>query len=297
MVLVVGATGALGGEICRRLAAAGESVRAIVRPSADPAKVDGLRRIGCALVHGDLTDPASLDAAVRGVRTVVSTASATGARQSGDSLRRVDQDGQLALVAAARSAGVSRFIYVSFSAALDIPCPLVTAKRAVEAALEGSGMGFTILRPSCFMESWLTPAFGFDVANARAQILGTGERPVSYISLADVAAFAVTCVNDPAAGNARLELGGPEAISPLEVVRTAEVIAGRPFTVQHVPHEALEAQYAGASDPLQRSFAALMLAVARGDPIPMDDTLRRFPIRLTSVREFTQRTLEGARAG
>lgn len=295
MILVVGATGALGGEICRQLVAGEMRVRAMVRPTSDPVKTAALRAMGCTLVQGDLKDRPSLDRAVKGARTVITTVSTTGSRQTGDSIQNVDQDGQLALVAAARAAGVSHFIYTSFSQDLDIPCPLMTAKRAVEAAVKASGMAYTILRPSCFMESWLSPALGVDIVNGAAQLLGAGDRPVSYISLADVAAFAVACVNSPAARNAEIELGGPEAISPLDVVKTAEVIAGRPFTVQHVPQEALEAQYAGASDPLGKSFAALMLCIARGNPIPMDATLRQYPIHLTSVREFAQRTLAAGR--
>ncbi len=60
MILVVGATGHLGGEICRRLAARGLPVRGLVRPTSAPEAVSALRAIGAELIEGDLRDPASL---------------------------------------------------------------------------------------------------------------------------------------------------------------------------------------------------------------------------------------------
>src|SRR5881275_1505101 len=86
------------------------------------------------------------------------------------------------------------------------------------------------------------PALGFDAPNAQARIYGSGTNPISWISLGDVAQFVVLALNHPAARNAILELGGPAAISPLEVVRAFEQTGGRPFTVEHVPEEALRAQ-------------------------------------------------------
>src|SRR2546425_11960949 len=129
MILVVGATGLLGGEICRRLSERGQSVRALAREPSDPAKVQRLKSHGAEIVQGDLKNRASLDAAVRGASTVISTASTTLSRQPDDSISSVDQDGQLQLVDAARGAGVGQFIYVSFSGNFEVECPLRTAKR------------------------------------------------------------------------------------------------------------------------------------------------------------------------
>jgi uncharacterized protein YbjT (DUF2867 family) len=286
-MLIVGATGMLGGEICRQLAANGRKpIRALVRPTADRERVKELRTLGVELVEGDLKDRASIDAACSGATAVITTATTTVSRQPGDTIQSVDQEGQLQLVDAARAAGVSRFVYVSYSRHLDVACPLTTAKRTVEQRLARSGMIYTVLRPSFFMEVWLSPALGFDAANARAQIFGGGRQKISFVSFKDVARFAVDCLNNPAAQNATIELGGPEPVSPLEVVRTFERSAGRRFTVQHVPEEALAAQLTGTRDAVQQSFAALMIGYARGDAIDMDETLSKFPERLTSIRDF-----------
>lgn len=286
MVLVIGATGLLGGEICRRLVAAGKPVRALTRPTSDATRVAELRTLGVKLVNGDLKDPASLDAACKGVDTIISTASITFSRQPGDTLASVDQQGQIALIGAARAADVVRFVYVSVSGHNDVACPLMTAKRAVEQQLMHSGMDYTILRPSYFMEVWLSPALGFDAANGTARVYGSGEKPISFISYKDVAQFAVASVDNPAARNAIIELGGPEALTPMEVVGVFEKKKGRRFQTEHVPEDVLEGQRAAASDPLQQSFASLMLAYAHGDAIDMKPALARMPLTLTSVREF-----------
>ena len=291
MILVVGATGFLGAEICQRLIAQGESVRGTVRATSDEHAMSRLRGLGVETVQADLRDPASLDAACVGVSAVVSTATTTRSRQPGDSIEATDHAGQVALVDAAARAGVSRFVYVSFSGQIEQDSPLTRAKRAVEQRVRDSGMSFTILRPSYFMEVWLSPALGFDPKNGTATVYGDGTRPISFISLSDVASFAVAALRDPAAAGELLELGGPEPLTPLQVVRTFEEASGKPLAVQHVPVSALEQQYAEASDSLQQSFCGLMLDYARGDAIHMDAVQQRMPCALTSVREFAQASL------
>jgi NADH dehydrogenase len=286
MVLIVGATGMLGSEICRRLAARGDPVRALVRRTSNPERVALLRQLGVELVHGDLKDSSSLREACRGVDTVVSTASSTIARQEGDSIQTVDRQGQLDLLEAAEAAGVQRFVLISFPG-FDIPFPLQDAKRAVEDRLRRSRMVQVILQPTCFMEVWLSPMLGFDLANARAQVLGDGKNAVSWISFLDVAAYATAAVHAPDTASGTFRLGGPEALSPLDVVRQGEQLLGKPMAVQHVPEVALRAQLDSATDPLQQSMAGLMLYCARGDVIDSGAAERALGIRSQrSVREF-----------
>ncbi len=288
MILVVGATGLLGSEICRQLAAAGTPVRALVRSTSDPGKVAALRQLGAEIVQGDLRDPGSLVAACMGVEAVITTVSAMPFSYVPrvNDIDTTDREGARHLIDAAASCGVRHVVYTSFSGNLERECPLRDAKRATERRLIESGIDYTILRPSCFMEVWLGAAGGFDPVNAKATVYGTGEAPVSWIAIRDVAAFAIAALTQPAARNATLELGGPRPIPALEVVSIFETAFDRPFEVTQVPVEAIDAQVAAATDQLQRSFVTLMRAVADGDAIEMGRTSDLIDRPLTSVESY-----------
>jgi NADH dehydrogenase len=284
--LLVGATGLLGLEICQRFAASGRQVRALIRSTADGRKRAALEALGAELVEGDLKDAASLARACAGVRAVISTASSTLSRQGGDSIETVDHHGQLALVDAARQAGVDRFVFVSFRDNPRIQFPLTVAKRAVERALEMSGMAYTILQSSYFMEVWLTPALGFDATNRKVRLYGDGDQPISWISYKDVARAAADAVIEGVGRNMIVELGGPQPLSPREVVRMFEAAGAGEITTENVPVPVLESQLDAATDPLQQSFAGLMLQYAAGDAIDTTTASRLFPFQMTSVHDF-----------
>jgi NADH dehydrogenase len=244
--------------------------------------------MGVETVLGDLRDPASLKAACQGVNAVITTATTTISMQPGDSIPVTDQQGQLDLVKAARESGVRHFVMVSIPQSME-PCPLTTAKRTVEKAIQASGMEYTILCPCIFMEVWLSPALGFDYPNAKATIYGEGHAKNGYISLGDVAQYAVESLRNPAAKNACFDLGQPLTYSMLEVVRTFEKASGKSFDLQFVPAAALEAQGAAATDPLQKSFAALMHSMAmgklHGDPCEAE---RIYSLPLVSVEDYVR---------
>jgi uncharacterized protein YbjT (DUF2867 family) len=296
MNLVVGATGILGQEICRQLCATGKPVRALVRASADPAKVEQLSQWGATLVYGDLRNRPSLELACRGVDAVISTVSAMPfAYKPGENdIQNVDVQGMFDLIDAAKTAGVRHFVYTSATGNIKLDAPLPNAKRAVERHLGASGLSYTILRPGYFMEVWISPALGFDAANAKATIYGDGSKPLSWIAVPDIARFAVASLENPAARNAVIELGGPEALTPLQVVAIFEQIGGCKFEVQFVPVDALKAQWEAATDPMQQSFSAIMIGYAGGDPIDMGETLKAFPLQMTTVAEYAERTLKAA---
>ncbi len=286
MILVVGSSGMVGSEVCRILASKGTAFRALVRETTDPAKVEKLKHLGAELVKGDVRDLASLQAACQGVEQVICTISSMPlSYQPGvNDLQTVDIDGVKNLVAAAKAAGVRHFIYTSFTMEKDFP--LHDAKRAVEQAVKDSGMLYTILRPSYFMELWLSTAVGFDAANARVTVYGTGDQLIGLISAKDVAGFAVESLTNPAARNSVLALGGPESISPHQAIRLFEAASGKTFEVTQVPLEALQAQLESAPDPFQKSFAGLILCFGEGDPVDMSQLQKTFAVRLTPLKEF-----------
>jgi uncharacterized protein YbjT (DUF2867 family) len=285
MVLVIGSTGLLGSELVRRLRLAGEPVRALARQTSNPERLDNLRQAGAEIVFGDLKQPDSLRAACEGIDAILTTASSTLSRQPGDSIQTVDLDGYLRLIDAAVAAGVRRFIYTSIPPNIH-ESPLVLAKAKVAAHLAASGIDYTVLAANFFMEIWLSPALGFDPANGRVTVYGNGERPIGFVSYRDVAEIAVRSLASDACRNRTITVAGPVNVTPLETVRIFEHTSGRTFAVEHVPEGALEAKWHSATDPMDKTFAALMLDYASGCAMDMSETLAILPMRLTSLAEY-----------
>jgi uncharacterized protein YbjT (DUF2867 family) len=298
MYLIVGATGpvGLGGEVCRLLRSEGRATRALVRRTSDTRRVERLREIGVDLVEGDLKDPKSLKSACQGVRTVISTASMLVSQQPNDTVERVDGRGHQDLVDAAKASGVESFVYTSISGHIDREFPFRNAKRDVERYLQASGVSYTILRPTFYVEVWLSAIGGFDFANGRAAIYGEGMNEISWLSFYDVARLTLQCVDDPSARNTTFEVGGPEALSPLDVVRIFEEVFRRAFEVEFVSEEALSEQMISGSDSWVRSLAGLRRCYADGDVIDMRGLAPRFSVPQTTVRDYALRVLTSSHA-
>jgi uncharacterized protein YbjT (DUF2867 family) len=182
-VLVVGATGFVGSQVAQALCARGHQTRVLVRGGrAHPrgSQVEG----SVDVVDGDLTRPETLANACTGIEVVVCTAtSMPQCHENG--LLRVDHDGVSSLIQAAEKAGAKKFVYTSYSGNVRCDSPLETAKRSCESLLLNSAMWAVILRPSYFMEMWLSPALGFDPLNSVARIYGSGMEKISYVSAHD----------------------------------------------------------------------------------------------------------------
>src|SRR5262252_6597635 len=292
-VLVVGATGVLGMEVCRQLADAGKKVKGLVRMSSQKEKVNGLHELGVETVPGDMKDPQSLYQAFKNVNAIISTATSTISHQQGDSIETVDLAGQLNVAEAASASGVQRVVLISFPPypPMTPEFPLQSAKRAVEDRVKSKNFTYTILQPTYFMEIWLGPALGFDYVRAKAVIYGEGKNKISWIAIKDVARFAVASIDNPAARNAVIQLGGPDDLSLLDAVEIFEQESGRTFELQNVPDEALRAQMAAAPDSLGKTFSGLMIGLNEVGTIDMKETLRNFPIQLTSVREYAKQMI------
>jgi uncharacterized protein YbjT (DUF2867 family) len=222
-----------------------------------------------------------------GADVVISTVTAIGRAKAGDSFAGSDSAGNINLIDAAAAAGAKQFIFVSFDANRIPDAPLIEAKRDVEEHLERSGLAYTILHPALFMESWLGPMLFADTAAGTATLYGKRDVRIRYVAVADVAEVAVRCVDNPAARNAVIPFGGPEALTQREALMRFEEAFAKPFTVTELPEDALEARWVGAGDPFSRSFAALMLGVARGAAAGCE-LREEFPIRLTTVGDYAR---------
>jgi uncharacterized protein YbjT (DUF2867 family) len=278
MILVVGATGQLGGIIARRLIAGGQKVRVLVRPATDAG---GYASGVCEVARGDLRDRASLDEACKGITTVVSTANS--ARRGGDdNVANVDRDGTRNLVDAASAAGVQHFVYTSvLGVTPDSPVPFLAAKAQNDAHLQASGMAWTILAPNAFMESWPAMVVGMPaMAGQPATIVGEGRMKHTFVAERDVASFAVAAVTHPAARNRHVPIGGPEALSWRDAADVYSRALGHPVEIKSV---APGTPIPGIPDALLPFLAALDTYETNFDAKPI---AAEFGIRLTTLAEI-----------
>ena len=294
MILVVGATGSLGGRITRGLLAQGKAVRFLDRRN--PTSIElaqqgrantaaSLIEAGAQAVYGDLKDRASLDAAVAGVDTVITTATATQ-RGGDDTVPAVDLQGMLGLIEAARAAGVRRFIYTSiYAAAPDHPLPLFNVKGTCEAALKDSGLEYTILGPAVFMEIWIGMVVGIPLmAQQPITLIGQGDHRHNFVSEADVAAFALAAVDNPRAANQRIGIGGPASYTWTEIVGAVGKAMGAQLPVRYLP--------LGSEVPLlPPEVGNLLNGMETFETfVDMSETAPAYGVKLTTLDEYIGRT-------
>ena len=202
------------------------------------SEAGGLEAHGASVVRGDLTEPDSLRAACESVSTVVASATVIGRRLAGarkPSIHDADEVGMASLVTAAESAGVERFVYVSFAGAdAALGTALERAKIATEKRLLASAMRAVIVRPDAFQEIHLGPLGRFDVAAGKVSVFGHGDSRRRWVGTEDVAALVASLAVEPDPPEL-VEFGGPEALSRNEAVAIAERLTGRQFKVQRMP--------------------------------------------------------------
>jgi uncharacterized protein YbjT (DUF2867 family) len=286
LILVVGASGKLGGDVARRLLALGIPVRAISR---EPGRLAALRGLGAEVLQGDLTDPPSLARACLGVEKVLAAAHAfTGS--GANAMLRVDGVGNRALIDAAGAAGVSHFVFTSAGTGPDDPVDFFRVKYGVEQYLRASGLPFTILRPAAFMEDHAERIGRPVMQQGWTVVFGRGEGLVNYVAAGDVAQVATMALRD-APGNDIVRIAGPENLSAIEVVRTYERVAGRKARVYHVPERMLRfvARGAGPLLPVVRRIVDAGLFMESGhQQMDTRDTIARYSIPPTRLEEFVR---------
>ena len=232
MILLTGATGTIGTPLLRRLVAAGEPVRCLVR---DPRRL-GPERVRVQIALGDLGNPASFRNAMRGVDTVVHLAAAIR-DQPGGSIEELDAVATLRLVRAAERAGVKRFFFFSaIGASLHSPARFFRAKALAEEAVEESDLETTVFAPSIVYspgDPWITLLDRLTRLPVAPVSGGGGARyqPIWADDVADCVMGALSGSN----GQGRYELAGPDALTYDGIVKTVLHAFGRRRRLLHVP--------------------------------------------------------------
>ena len=246
-ILVVGATGRVGGAVVELLLEAGFEVRALVR---SPEKGERVRSLGAELVVGDATAPDTLGPAVQACAGIFSALSAGPGRGAPED---IEYWGNLNLLSAARSVGVGRFVYSSVYLA-DHPLAQRVGAFREKARFEKELLGAkdvssTVLRPAIFMET-----LDMMIQGPVAFVPGNQRRPVSFIAARDIARAAVRAFQADLQG--RYELAGPETLTFDDAFERLARGRGKGIRVFHVPLIAMRLY--GRTSSYARELANMM---------------------------------------
>jgi uncharacterized protein YbjT (DUF2867 family) len=253
MILVAGGTGTLGAHVVRALTADGADVRVLTR---DARRADHLAGAHVEVVVGDVRDRDVVDSAVDGADAVVSAVQGfVGDDPVGG--QAVDVDGNANLVRTAVRAGTRRFVLVSAAgAAADSTFDLRRLKHRAEQVVKESGLAWTVVRPTVYLETWLGVLDDMIAKRGWVTLFGRGDNPIEFVSAVDVAALVAHAVRSPDLAGATLELGGPERLTLNELVARVVARHDRDVRVRHVPLPVVRA-VANAFRPLRSQVATL----------------------------------------
>lgn len=221
MILISGATGGIGGEICRLLAQAQTPFRAMVRR---PAQVDALRDKGMDAVLGDFDRPESLPAAMHGVDTMFLITPPTQ-RQFEQEIAGIDAAGQ---------AGVRRIVKLSASDAnVRSTVPWARTHARIDHHLRASGIAWTILKPTAFMQNFLW--FKDPIRKGfLPQVAGNGS--VSWVDTRDVARVAAAVLREDGHARATYFLTGPDTFDMQAAAERLGEVTGRKVRYLDLPN-------------------------------------------------------------
>jgi uncharacterized protein YbjT (DUF2867 family) len=283
MILLTGATGVAGSFIANEFVRQREPVRILVR---DRAKATGLEKVPTVeIVEGDMSRPSSLASALEGVDRALLI--------SGPRMDMVET--QCTFIDACKAAGVRHVIKFSgLDARPETTFPFGLMHKEIEEYLEKSGLAWTHLRPTGFMQEYLREAPS--IINDDAIYFALGDVRLNPIDLVDVAKVGFLLLRDGGHESARLPMTGPEALTMTEVAYRISRANGR--TVRYV-----------AVSPIQRRQAL----IAHGIPPEFADALDKqveerlkgglesqvnlsthqlFNLRPTTFLEFAKRNAE-----
>jgi uncharacterized protein YbjT (DUF2867 family) len=256
-----------------------------------PDKAALLRGLGVEIVQGDLLEPASLTRACQGVEKVLAAAHSISGRGRQAS-KYVDLQGHQDLIDAAWAAGVAQFVYTSIYRYDPVyeAVPFFRIKYEVEAYLKASGMAYTILRPTAFMDSHAEGLIGQPILEkGEVTLIGKGANPRNFILADDVAQFAVMALEDPVLEGQTIDIGGPENLTNMEVVGIYEKLAGKRAKVKHLPLGILKIMFK-AIRPVHPGLSQIIQAGIYTDTVTSSfnpvSTLADFPVVVRRLEDW-----------
>lgn len=297
-ILVIGASGFVGKHLAQSLLAEGYEVRCLARNS---AKVQDLAALGCEIVQGDISDPASIQRALDSVQAAyisIHTLSPQRSATAGQGFMDVEMNGLGNIVAACRTHGVSRLIYVTFlGVAPNAPSEWIRGRWKAEQFLLQSGLDVTAIRPGQIVG---VGGQGFNMMMSQAKkstafVMGSGQQKFRNIALDDLIYYLVGVLNDPRAYGQCYDVGCDDVLTSDQMIDVAAEVLGR----KHPKKIHLSRAFLRSLAPLIERVGKLPHGAMRGlvdslktdsvgDPTPIRAILPRPPL---SYRQAVERAL------
>lgn len=229
-LLIIGGTGTLGRQIVLQALTKGYQVRCVVR---NFRKASFLKEWGAELVYGDLSRPETIPPCLKGITAIIDAS--TSRADELDSLKKVDWEGKLCLIEAARIAKIKRFIFFSTQNIEQLEnIPLIKVKNGIEIKLKESNISYTIFKLTGFYQG-LIEQYAIPILE-NLPIWVTNENTyVSYMDTQDIAKFCLRSLQIPQTQNQTFFLSGSRGWLSSEIINLCEQLAGQQAKIQRVP--------------------------------------------------------------
>lgn len=251
-MILITTPGKVGAEAARLLAERGEPVRVLARNPAS-SRASALRQAGVDVVEGDLDTPATIDAAMRDVTTVLLVSPAVVAQE-------------LNVVDSAARAGVGGIVKITSKASADSPIARQRGQAEIEAGLIASGVGYTLLRNNFYMQNLLMVAPAIAKTHSFGSSAGAGR--VGFVDTRDVAAVAAQITASPGPHTGKTyQLTGPELLSYADVAAVLSKVLGHPigFSERTVEEDKQAMMSVGVPEPIAAMNAHAVSLIAEGE--------------------------------
>ncbi len=240
MILIVGSSGHVGSELVKKAVERGLPVRCMDKT---PPPHSGIDMTGVEIRSGDITDPSAAREALQGVDTVMFAA---GLKRQSKQLTHemVETGGIRTIVSAGRETGLGHLLYISaLGVSPDARAASLQAKHKAEQAIIGSGIPYTIFRPSAYFVDFAEHFAPRIRETGRFTLIGSGNTRMQPLDPADLAEAFMQSINNEKACSRIFKIAGPDVFTLNEIVHLVAKTCGVEVRITHMPFMLMNALF------------------------------------------------------